>query len=222
LHNKPLIFVVISVLVVALVYSPAATTFYVFAAPPNRGFLNSESCNNKPDIKSGDKVACCWNEHGAEGITFRMCQQCTWTEGVGYSNCNKPRSIPITSGEGIVAPLEEGVLEQPPTPSPSGPAAPLQDGGVLQQTPGQGAAPPLTRDQGVLPQDGVLQQEPTDEGTESTPRTVEPPAEDEATQPSTEPVTPCPDGLVFDEETDLCVLEEPPVTETPEQQDSSD
>ena len=36
---------------------------------------------------------------------------------------------------------------------------------VLMLPPSQGVAPPLTRGQGVLPQDGVLQREPTDQGT---------------------------------------------------------
>lgn len=136
-----------------------------------------------------------------------MCQQCTWTEGVGYSNCNKPRSIPITGGEGIVAPLEEGVLEQPPTPPPSGPAAPLQDGGVLQQPPSQGAAPPLTRGQSILPQDGVLQQPPADGATQ--PQDVE-----------EEPL--CPEGQVLDETTGICEPEEPEAAEEPEQTESDE
>jgi hypothetical protein len=65
-----------------------------------------------------------------------------------------------------------------------------------------------------LPQDGILQQEPTDEGTGAS-RTVEPPTENEATQPLTEPVPTCPEGQVLDEETNLCVLEEQEATEEP-------
>ena len=61
----------------------------------------------------------------------------------------------------------------------------------------------------------------SDQGAES-PQTVEPrPAEDEATRPLKEPLSPCPVGQVLDEETSLCVLEgqeasEEPTTEEPE------
>jgi hypothetical protein len=124
-----------------------------------------------------------------------MCQTCTWTEGVGYSNCNKPRSTPIGSGEGIVAPLEEGVLEQPPA-QPSGPAAPLQ-GGVLEQLEqGEGAAPPFVP--GFLERQ---QQPPTDQEAAELP----PPATVEG-----EPVPPCPEGQVFNEGSGLCVPEDCP------------
>jgi hypothetical protein len=37
-----------------------------------------------------------------------------------------------------------------------------------------------------------------------------------------EPVPPCPEGQVIDEETDLCVLEESEVEEEPEQQSSEE
>jgi hypothetical protein len=56
-----------------------------------------------------------------------------------------------------------------------------------------------------MPENGVLQQPPADDGT--APRKVEPPVQDEATQPP-EPLTDCPEGQVLDEETNLCVLEE--------------
>jgi len=117
-------------------------------------------------------------------------------------------------------PPQDGVLEQPPTPPPSGPAAPLQDGGILQQPPTQGVLPPVTRGQGVLPEDGEPQT--SDEGTiqsqqpaiPNQPPTVE---EDE------EPVPPCPEGQVLDEETRLCLLEEPEAAgEGPEQSEESD
>jgi hypothetical protein len=74
-------------------------------------------------------------------------------------------------------------LEEPTTPDDSGPPT----------------------GQGILPQDGVLQQQqPADEEVA---RTVEPPTEDETTQPTQEPL-PCPEGQVLDEETDLCICPE--------------
>lgn len=137
---------------------------------------------------------------------YLTCQTCQWTQNIGYSNCSNV----------------ESALEQTPTPPPSGPAATLQDG-VLEQPPGQGVAPPLTRGQGVLPQDGVLQQqEPTDEGTGAAPRTVEPPVEDEATPPPLETLPDCPEGQVLDEDTGLYVLEEPEAAEETEQTESDE
>ncbi len=106
----------------------------VFALPPLSGFLNSENCDIPKDLKSGDKVSCCWIENPAEGIEFVKCQNCTWTENVGYHDCSKGQ-IMIEQ-----RPSEDGVLEQSPTSPSSGPAAPLQDG-VLEQpgTPNKGS-----------------------------------------------------------------------------------
>lgn len=57
--------------------------------------------------------------------------------------------------------------------------------------------------QSVLPQeDGALDQPPADQQTG-----------DQLTQPTTEPMPPCPEGQVLDEETNLCVLEEPDAAE---------
>ncbi len=50
-----------------------------------------------------------------------------------------PKQQQLRPLSGGVSPLEEGVLEQPPTP-PSSPAAPLHDGGVL----GESTTPSLT------------------------------------------------------------------------------
>jgi hypothetical protein len=206
--------VAISVLVVTLAYS-SISAFNVFAvqrgeAPPNA------DCDENP---ISDTAQCCWTEtdpNDPEGIELNWCQSCS------TNGCNPKFPAPVgprPPPSGPVAPLQGGVLEQTPTPPPSGPAAPLQEGEVLQQPPSQGVAPPLTRGQGVLPEDGVLQQPPADDGT--APRTVEPPVEDEATQPP-EPLTDCPEGQILDEETGLCVLEEPEPAEEAEEQSTEE
>lgn len=205
ISSKSLIIVVISVLVVALIYS-TPYTFIVFAAPKGSGFDNGV-CTNSPETLS---ATCCWLDVD-KGET--VCQTCSINLETGdFEDCDPEeiqyKTTPPTTGEGVLP--QDGVLEQPPTPPPSGPAAPLQDGGVLQQPPSEGVAPPLTRGQGVLPQDGVLQQPPADEGTEAAPRTVEPPS-------TADEATPCPEGQVLDEEAGLCVLEEPEVVDVPEQ-----
>lgn len=103
----------------------------------------------------------------------------------------------------VCEPKKPQSLEQHRHLSPSGPAAPLQDG-VLEQPPTQGVAPPLTQGQGVLPQDGVLEEPQTGEGAIQSQPAI-------PTQPAIvddEPVPTCPGGQVLDEETGLCVLEE--------------
>jgi hypothetical protein len=139
------------------------------------------------------------------------CQTCEFT--TAGSDC-KPKQQQLGPSSSGVSPLEEGVLEQPPTPPPSGPAAPLQDV-VLEQPPTQGVAPPLTRGQSILPQDGVLQQqEPADQGEAE----LQAPEETEPANAEEVPEPVCPEGQVIDEETGLCVLEEAEVVEEPEEQ----
>ncbi|MPZ07267.1 MAG: hypothetical protein GEU26_12775 [Nitrososphaeraceae archaeon] len=216
-NSKPVIFVVISVLVVALVYS-SISAFYVFAVPSDPKFGGDCKFTGPPPVRS-----CCWRELVPEGTgnpdlggyQEEYCQTCNLDQNGDPTTCSQ-KELQFFEGRlpERTAPLQDGVLEQPPTPPSSDPAAPLQDG-VLEQPPSEGVAPPVTRGQGVLPQDGVLQQEPTDEGTGATPRTVEPPTEDETTQPTQEPL-PCPEGQILDEESGLCVLEE----EQPGEQES--
>jgi hypothetical protein len=204
--RRSVIFVVISFLVVMLVYTPSSTF-----AVPNRS--NDQRCSptGQQTPNGGQEVRCCWFESVPPGTGYDgsdqeiYCSECEDGGTRGKINCNDPylsfRDVP----KGTVPLQGGGVLEDPPTPSPSGPAPPLQGGGVLEQPPTEGVAPPLTRGQGVLPKEGVLEQ---------------PPAEDETTQPLTEPLPPCPEGQILDEESGLCVLEEPEVTEEPEQQPS--
>ena len=207
MQRRSLIFVVISVLLVALVYS-SFTPFILYAAPYDPGWRSSQDCT----ITSFGGVLCCWTESGAE-----YCQTCVripegtpGTEEGGWECTTKEKSLeqpptpppfgptatlqgvvleqldkqpslpaPPTTGESILP--EDGVLEQPPTPPPFGPAAPLQ-GGVLEQPPSEG---------------GVTQ--PADQGTGSeVPRTAEP-------LPPT-----CTPGSVFDPDINECVLENPP------------
>ncbi|MGC1134104.1 MAG: hypothetical protein WA941_14865 [Nitrososphaeraceae archaeon] len=225
MYSKPVIFVVISVLVGALVYS-SISSFYVFAAPRDPNNPGTRCTYNEGYTEQ----TCCWRERIPGSILGELyCQTCKINPVETGSPC-QPKELqylePSTSG---VSPLEEGVLEQTPAP-PSGPAAPLQDGGVLQQPPTQGVAPPVTRDQGVSPQDGALQQPPADQGATD----LLPPPATEESQPATEQSVPvcqeglefnedlgfcvpedCPEGQVLDEESGVCVLEEPEVAEEP-------
>jgi hypothetical protein len=210
LENHLIVFIIPLTLVI-LAYNLVAS-FDVFAQPPDPKYDTNGTCGAATTFGSLTKKTCCWTDKVPGKLPptnkANYCQTCTYDSESGSYFCEEPRKQLGTSPN-IISP-EDRILEQPPTPTPqpSGPAAPLQDEGVLQQSPSQGVAPPLTQGQGTLPQDGILQQESTDEGNEATPQTVDQPPEDEETQSSTEPMPRCSADQVSDEETGLCVLEE--------------
>jgi hypothetical protein len=223
-HRKLLIFAFLSVLVIALVFD-SFSPYIVFALPrdpsnPGQG----EGCEGTISLETGDEtLTCCWTDK-KDGKKY--CQKCTTSInnlGRYETNCDPkvaqgrpltgdlpqleqvtpPILDPVVPQEGIMqapapsapssppplgegAPPQDGVLEQPLTPPPSGPAAPLQDGEVTRWC----KCPPCCR----APE--------ADQGTGAAPRIVEPPS-------TADEATPCPEGQVLDEESCLCVLEEP-------------
>jgi hypothetical protein len=246
--SKPLIFVVISVLVVALVYS-SISAFNVFAvqrgdAPPD--------ADCEVDVFS-DTSYCCWTETDPgdpEGIELNYCQSCS-TNGCNPKRPDRRPEGPTTGEE--ISPGVTGGLEQPATPRPFDPTAPLQ-GGVLQQQQTPPTSAPGTSP-GVLQQleqgdfapgfaPGFLRQQEQQPPSEGAAELLPPPATEE-TPPATEemeqavPVcqddlefneglgfcvpTDCPEGQALNEEAGICVLEQPEVAEEqeePEQQQS--
>ncbi|MPZ07270.1 MAG: hypothetical protein GEU26_12790 [Nitrososphaeraceae archaeon] len=227
--SKPMIFVVISVIVVALVYNSSSTSnVFVQGKPVAGGHID---CNLGEIYGT---ITCCWYEEVVRyGILTSkyVCQTCT-EDG---TNCGPIEDWRANKGgDDVTGPLEkEGVL-QPLTPPRSVPPTVgenilQQDLEVLEQTPSQGL-PPLKQGQGVLPQDGVLEQAPADQGAAELPPTIT-----EETQPAIveeEPSAPvcqgglefnedlgfcvpedCPEGQVLDEESGICVLEEPETAE---------
>jgi hypothetical protein len=259
MQSRPLIFVVISALIVVLVcgsFIPFAA-FVVYAKPPESGWSSSKDCTDVSKPGGSTAIRCCWRERVPGqilGVTY--CQTCTAVRSdptVWDCKPKEKQALPPTAGENIV-PGETGVLEQPPTSSPFNPTAPLQ-GGVLEQ---QEQTPPTSApgtSPGVLQQleegdfapgfaPGFLRQQeeqaPAGQGATELPA----PLPTEGTQPDTveeeQPAVPvcqeglefnenlgfcvpteCPEGQVLDEETGVCVLEEPEATEgeeEPEQQ----
>jgi hypothetical protein len=130
LLTKPLISVVILVLAVALVHS-SYSGFEAFAEPRDPNWGVGGYCTQYTSIDAvvlNDRMICCWDETDIldpEGEKIVWCQDCD----SGGNNCG-PIELEHTS-TGPIAPLEDGVLEQPPPP-PTGPFVPPQ-GGVLQQ-----------------------------------------------------------------------------------------
>ena len=90
---------------------------YIFAAKPDPGFMNSSNCKMFFLGAKPANTTCCWKE--SDGLVF--CQTCTYTSGEGYTSCDDK---------------ELQLLEVPSTSPPSsssGPAAPIQDDGTLEQ-----------------------------------------------------------------------------------------
>jgi hypothetical protein len=222
-EQKLLIFVVISVLVVALMYSSVSTSG-VFAVPPDDNF-GGRNCVIHDDLT----VTCCWQEPDLNnpGEEVSWCQTCN----LDPTDCG-----PLRSSTGPFAPPQDGILDEPPAP-PSGPAAPLQDGGVLQQTPSQGAAPPGTTAAPApkpevacgpppMPACGPNSPPPPPPPPPTNhvvkgPQVGELPVEEaelppatEETQPATveeeQPVPVCQEGLEFNEDLGFCVPEDCP------------
>jgi hypothetical protein len=230
--SKPLIFVVISVLVIALAYS-SISAFNVFAA--QRGDAPSDA-DCEEDVFT-DTTYCCWTEtdpSDPEGIDLNYCQSCS-TNGCEPKRPDRRPEGP-TTGEGI-SPGVTGGLEQPPTFSPFNPAAPLQGGVLEEQQPptpppsAPGASPGILeqQEQGSSPELGFSERQQPPPATEQTqPATVD---EEQSVPVCQEGLEfnedlgfcvpeDCPEGQVLDEESGICVLEEPEVVEQeePEQQ----
>src|SRR5918996_1322574 len=134
--RKPVIFVVISIFVIALTYEYYITALFVSAAP-----YGELTCKRTGTVK----VQCCQDhiEKTLGGVGFDIvtyCTDCDVGPGGVHQNCSE-RYIemsaeqppgpslpnPPIAGENIV-PGETGVLEQPPRPPTFGPVAPLQGG----------------------------------------------------------------------------------------------
>lgn len=173
MQYKFMLFVVISFLVVALIYS-SFSTFEV-----NARNMTPYSCGPRSGGTIGT-VECCAVDLDTSAT---WCTTCDATN--PPSNCSE---------------AELQFKEQPPTPplTPRGAPTLGEIAPEVEQPPTPPQPTPRTQGQSVLPGEGVLQQPPVDEETQ--PQDVE-----------KEPL--CLEGQVLDEETGLCVLEEPEVAE---------
>jgi hypothetical protein len=178
--------------------------------------MGPSTCTKIPDGGTIGQVECCAVDLDTSTTWCTTCAATNPPSNCGPAEQEYP-SRPQTPQSG-------GVLETDPT-TPSGPAIP---GGGIFQTP----SAPLTPDDTVTPKGGGvfntpqtggvfnIQPPPTDEGAAGAPPPVDestlPPTE-EGTPPPTlteEPAPPvCLEGQVLDEQTGLCVLEEPEVPE---------
>jgi hypothetical protein len=212
MQRRTIIFIIISALIVALVcgsFTPF-TPFIVYAEPPTSGWEQSKDCTGNPSEGKGQ--TCCWRERIPGQI-------------LGKTYCQTCKTKDYPSGPMECTKKEPQALEQPPTPQPFDPTAPLQ-GGVLEQqeqtppTSAPGTTPGVLQQleegdfaPGIAP--GFLrqqeQQPPAGEGAAELP----PPPATEETQPATEeqeePAVPvCQEGLEFNENLGFCVPTECP------------
>jgi hypothetical protein len=125
---------ILPLLFVPLVYGMSSTPDA--CAAPEAGWRSSQDCT----VTSFGGVLCCWKENGVE-----YCQTCI----------RIPYGTPGTEEGGWECTTKEKSLEQPPTPQPFDPTAPLQEG-VLEQLPDQ---PPLFgRNEAAVPPTGGIEQ----------------------------------------------------------------
>ena len=194
------LFACISVLVVALLYSPLSA-FMVNALPPDPNYEGGTCSGITTNRNTGQlDRTCCWTQtkEGSKGVfkpRAKYCQTCSADAEGKFTNCSAKR-------------IAEVVSDEPPTPPPTEPSGPfvLPADGVLHDptTPPSDPAAPL--------QDGVLQQPPADQGaTELRPPTIE--DSQPATVEQEPPVPVCQEGLEFNEDLGFCVPAECPVSQ---------
>jgi hypothetical protein len=209
--SKPVMFVVISFLVIALIYGPSRTV-NVLAAKIEVGYANSDDCTGSV-LEAGGKT-CCWSEDtGVDSVVEKFCQRCTHDESSGIVTCNNKFKAKMISSGGNIPMLEEAdPTPTTPTPPPgprSGLGSILPGEGFVQE-PSESTPPPQTGE--IAPQEvppAVPGAEPpteeeADQGTTAAPRTV---------QPLTKT---CPFGNVWNPDWMICVPDVPPLELCPD------
>lgn len=245
ISNKPVVLVVISFLVIALIYGPS-NTFYVFSSsqldevapeaapspppPPPPAGLPKIGGGIAPPI--GGEAAEQPTAPGAdEGTAAAPVNPGTSPTGWCMDVPGSPECIPCDPGTSGSDPEAGGGLGCVPQEcwSPFGglggaPGAcgceELPQGGIECEYGEENVLAPTTPQFGQKATQVPLQQLET---APSPPQTGEiapqiaPPTADEETGPPPEPLPPCPEGQELDEETDLCVPVESPTPEQPEE-----
>ena len=149
MRSKPLVIVVISFVLVALIYYPYSRTHVVSAT---RGPLQCSKQN-----MGAFMIHCCQTETGRDGIEIRYCTDCDDFNGYGPQpnthppeNCSPRYQVEPGSVNPPTGPKSGEVLPQPPlTPPKSNDAQVPNGGGPIQQTP-----PPSTALQQTTCPDG--------------------------------------------------------------------
>jgi hypothetical protein len=149
--------VVISVLVVALIYS-STSAFNVFGLVPDEAPSNAECHSFGTQVSNLITWRCCWTEtdpNDPDGIELYWCQYCT------RHGCDPKKPASQGRPTGPAAPLQEGVLEQPEQPPLFGrnEAAVPPTGGIVQ--PFTSTTPPLFGNVPLQGGFGILQEPET-------------------------------------------------------------
>jgi hypothetical protein len=126
MQHKSVIFVVISILVIAIIYSPSAT----FGVPNYSNHPNAvcSPTGGKSGPLGLEENKCCWKLNTGQVY----CSTCENGGTRGMINCSDPEIQHSVRGEDITGFPEGGVVDEPPTPipAPTSPFAP-PTGGVF-------------------------------------------------------------------------------------------
>ena len=127
--GKPVIFVFILFLAVAMIYSSSSNSA-VFAVKPHPRYWSGECIGQ---LTTTQQQKCCWSEDtGVDSVVGRYCQTCKLGEG-GNVECEEVvQQEMVGGGIDIVPPVEEGVASPPP-PGPGGPGNVLPEGVIEER-----------------------------------------------------------------------------------------
>ena len=132
--GNSVIFVVISLLVVALIYS-SYSSLDVFARPkPNYTTIECNKARQSSTGPASNQYKCCYGEVNSQGaIQHWYCADCTKKADSSFA-CGDYTEVfrSPTTGQANV-PQGGGVLEQPPTPKKHGGTVLPKGGGAIEQ-----------------------------------------------------------------------------------------
>jgi hypothetical protein len=204
----------------------------VFAEPPDPCFGDGCEGTDCADIFSGTAVQCCWTGPNGDPI----CQVCWINPEGGFGYCDPPRTNGRADSSTIAPPPSGVAPPPPPGPGQGGPGNVLPEGvfeGLTTPPPQQKMTPEITPLPPTCPPGQVL-----DEDTNLCFRVPQEQEEQQQQSEVTEEKQPvpvcqeglefnenlgfcvpedCPEGQVLDEESGICVLEEPEAAEDPAQ-----
>ena len=146
-NSKRVIFVVISLLAVALIYS-SSFIVRVFAEAPSQSWKDSTDCTSRQDRDNPNITIkrCCWYQYPRI-----VCQTCL--SSAGMTTCSPVEKRPTTPQDITNFPQGGGVLEQPQKHPKHGGTVLPKGGGVLQQQ-DQGTTQTDDNKRSVKPSDG--------------------------------------------------------------------
>jgi hypothetical protein len=170
---KPVIFVVISLLAIALIYSSSAS--YVFAEPPDPCW-GDDCAGTKCEPFGSNGTDCCWDGPNGQWI----CQTCYNTDDGTIAGCDPPRTKGRPDSS-TIAPPPSGVAPPPSTNTCPDNTALDANGNCAPVTQGPKESPSICPDNTALDANGNCA--PVTQGPKESPSkdqgTTQPPSTDD-------------------------------------------